>query len=36
MAKIWPMAGFELSSVTPNANATYYADVFSKGEIKII
>lgn len=36
MEKIWPMAGFELSSVTSNANAIYYGDVFSKGKINII
>lgn len=30
------MACFELCSITPNANAMYYRDVFSKGKIKVI
>ena len=30
------MAGFELSSITPNANTMYYRDILSKEKIKII
>ena len=32
--KIWPVPGFEPGTTTPNVNAMYYGDVFSK-EIKI-
>ena len=30
------MAGFELGTITPNANAMYYGDIFSKQKITII